>query len=188
MLSFVLTLARTGLRPNTGFGGGGGHQVSGAPDEMNLSTKARFWLKVDRLGADVCWPWLGAKMCKKPYQHGKFRIGKRLVGAHRASWELHHGLIGAGLHVLHRCDNGLCVNPSHLFLGTHQDNMKDRDLKGRQARGRQVATCRLDEVAVDAIRRSGLSQRKLAQLFGVTQQNICLILQRKTWKDVEAGV
>lgn len=60
--------------------------------------------------------------------------------SHRASWIVYNGQIPDKLHVLHKCDVKLCVNPSHLFLGTHQENMKDRDQKGRSSvpRGRRT--------------------------------------------------
>lgn len=70
--------------------------------------------------------------------YGHFRVsGSRTVAAHRMAWELFHGSIptGAGYHgicVCRRCDNRLCVNPRHLFLGSHLDNMRDRDSKGRR--------------------------------------------------------
>jgi len=59
----------------------------------------------------------------------KFR-GMRLR-AHRVAWQFWHGLVLDGAHVLHRCDNPACVNPDHLFLGSHQDNVRDRDRKRR---------------------------------------------------------
>lgn len=77
-----------------------------------------------------CWLWMGH--CN-PY--GLFAMGGQRMGAHRAAWLLHRGEIPAGLWVLHRCDVPACVNPDHLFLGSSQDNIADRDLKGRQAGG-----------------------------------------------------
>lgn len=92
----------------------------------------RFWAKVDRSGE--CWEWIG-----KPTTHGYGRLERAPQGqrrgapvyAHRASWELHYGPIPEGLNVLHHCDNPPCVRPTHLFLGTHLDNMADMFAKGR---------------------------------------------------------
>lgn len=86
-----------------------------------------------RLDAETgCWLWQG----------GSFRRGYgavwhqgRTVRAHRLMWTMIHGPIPACLFVCHACDNPPCCNPAHLFLGTHADNVADRDQKGRQARG-----------------------------------------------------
>lgn len=75
-----------------------------------------------------CWEWT-AERNRKGY--GIFWRNASMTGAHRASYELHVGPIPDGLHVLHRCDNPPCVNPAHLFLGTNQDNVDDRQRKGR---------------------------------------------------------
>jgi hypothetical protein len=101
----------------------------------------RFWTKVDREGPvpahvpelDRCWQWTGSVSGR--YGHGEIGAGRRGEGnlkAHRVSWEIHHGPIPIGLQVLHRCDNGLCVNPGHLRLGTQGDNMREMSAKGRQ--------------------------------------------------------
>ena len=67
------------------------------------------------------------------FGYGMFRIKRESYLAHRYSWTLHRGPIPVGLWVLHRCDVPACVNPGHLFLGTHQDNMDDMKRKGRGA-------------------------------------------------------
>lgn len=88
----------------------------------------RFWAKVEK--ADGCWLWRGSLRA-----NGYGRYGRSGEGTHRIAWVLTNGPIRDSLWVLHCCDNPPCVNPAHLFLGTHQDNMTDRNAKGRQMRG-----------------------------------------------------
>lgn len=98
---------------------------------MNAAEK-RFWSKVDIRSKNECWEWTGNTV--DGYGHFALTHSKT-VKAHRFSYELKHGQIPSGFMVLHRCDNRKCVNSNHLFLGTHTDNMKDRNAKNRQAKG-----------------------------------------------------
>ena len=89
---------------------------------------AEFWDGVTT-ARDGCWVWNGAKRTK--FSYGVFSIKHQNHQAHRIAWELVNGSIPDGLFVLHKCDNPPCVNPEHLFLGTHIDNMRDMVKKGR---------------------------------------------------------
>lgn len=90
----------------------------------------RFWEKVRR-SKNGCWNWVGAVMRSRG-GYGAFNRGNRkVISAHRFSWEVHNGSIPKGMFVCHHCDNPKCVRPNHLFLGTHKDNMSDATEKGR---------------------------------------------------------
>lgn len=91
------------------------------------SEAVRFWTYVQR--GTGCWVWTASRY---PGGYGQFRRkGGPLRGTHRVAWELARGPIPEGLHVCHRCDNPVCVRPSHLWLGTHSENMQDAHRKGR---------------------------------------------------------
>lgn len=107
---------------------------------------------------------------------------------HRIVWTLEVGSIPPGLHVLHTCDNRKCVRPSHLFLGTHLDNMEDRDRKGRCIKGTDSHMAKLTDAQVKAIRylyrNSQLLQREIAVLFSIDQGAVSRIVSRKSWTHV----
>lgn len=146
----------------------------------------RFWAKVVRLGDDECWEWSGSRA---HYGHGQFWNGDRAVYAHRFSWELHNGPIpkGDGFHgtcVCHHCDNPPCVNPRHLFLGSHADNLRDAGKKGRMPRGRAHVHNRLTEEQVVEIvlrKEAGESQRSIARSFGLHPSSVNRIFNGTAW-------
>lgn len=88
-----------------------------------------FWRRVAVRGPDDCWPWTGARAGKMRY--GCLWWADRVRVAHRVAWELTYGPIPPGVQVCHSCDNPPCCNPAHLFLGDNQENVADREAKGR---------------------------------------------------------
>ncbi len=114
--------------------------------------------------------------------------GKRRLAAHRIAWERVHGPIPAGMHVLHRCDNPPCINTDHLWLGTHQENMLDRDKKNRCTHGDQISWAKLTSAQVKEIKerysKGDILQKHLAAEYGVTNKRINSILRGRTWKRV----
>lgn len=149
--------------------------------------RVRFWSKVDKTGD--CWIWT-AMIGWKGY--GRFRADGKSKAAHRVAFELTYGPIPDDLFVCHRCDNPPCVNPTHLFLGTPQDNMRDAAAKGRlgksSPRGEAIGGHILTEQAVREIRAAraaGVSSIDLERRYGVNQRTIWDAVNRKTWRHVE---
>lgn len=142
----------------------------------------RFWMKVAEPDPVTgCWMWL-ASVDEKGY--GYFWAGSR-TNAHRFAYEQFIGPIPDGMFTLHYCDTPGCVNPRHLWLGTHAANMRDRDTKGRALSGERAPSSKLRTLDVLAIRarlRRGATQVSLANEYGVTSATISRIANRDTWK------
>lgn len=92
----------------------------------------RFWSKVTIGDPKECWEWKEGRFTRG---YGSFWLNGRSVISSRVAWELSFGPIPRGMIVCHACDNPPCCNPAHLWIGTDEDNMTDRDTKGRQASG-----------------------------------------------------
>jgi hypothetical protein len=154
---------------------------------MRKTTEERFWSKVDKTSnPNGCWEWTASKY-KNGY--GQFQSNCKRVSSHRYSYELHNGPITNGLYVCHHCDNKTCVNPNHLFLGTHEDNMADKVAKGRQDKKSvnqrsKNGKSKLTEEQVLDIRSRQLSGGQYAKKYGVSRPLISQIWNRKWWKHI----
>jgi len=177
--------------------------------------KDRFWENVDKNGPIMphvdtrCWIWTGANT----QGYGVIRAegpSRSMIRAHRLSYEIHCDSIPDKRQVCHKCDNPPCVNPEHLFIGTHADNAKDKVNKGRSRKGQSTSAwvvrgnqhhtrripgiqkgelnnnAKLTSEQVISIRQryshGSIYQRELAEEFGVTQTLIGRIVRRVCWK------
>ncbi len=143
---------------------------------MNDKDLERFMSKVKILdGEDPCWEWQAS--CNTG-GYGTFHLQHRLSSSHRASYA-HYKEEPGELHVLHRCDNPPCCNPDHLFLGTHQDNMKDRNSKEHASRAlTRESVLQIKELLLT------LGNVEIAKKHNVHPSTISDIRQGRTWSRV----
>jgi hypothetical protein len=128
-----------------------------------------------------CHHWIGSIM---PNGYGQVHVNGVTAYAHRVAWVLANGPVPVGAFVLHNCDNRRCVNPSHLRLGTFQDNMDDMTGRSRQAHGVRNGHAKLAIAEVRLIRRMKGTHEDIAAHFGVSRASVSLIRARRTWKYV----
>ncbi|MBP8124936.1 MAG: HNH endonuclease [Caldilineaceae bacterium] len=146
------------------------------------TAEERFWEQVEM--PEGCWIWTGGTA----QGYGSFYIGDGKVGAHRYSWELRNGPIPDEMLVCHSCDNPVCVNPAHLFIGTPQENMDDKAAKGRGrwAVGEKNGRAKITKEAVLKMRADypEKTQKQIAEETGVSQTQVSQIIRRKTWTHI----
>ena len=155
------------------------------------TAEERFWAFVNKGDDDECWLWTGSKNHKG---YGLIRIDGKLFLSHRYSFVKHnpYGLSFddiEGCVVCHECDNPACVNPAHLFVGTMKDNSIDMTIKGRHgqtgSKGEKHWKAKLQDFHIREIRHAylagGVTQKQLADEFGVSKTTIGEIVRNKLW-------
>jgi len=143
-----------------------------------LTREELFWNKVNQDGPLIldtpCWIWTAYTVHTG---YGQFWNGVRLILAHRFSWELHFGILPKNLLICHKCDNPACVNPEHLFMGTHKDNMEDMIAKNRDYHNKK-----LTDAQVLQIYNSVNPAKNLAEKYNVHVATIHEIKRGVTYK------
>ncbi len=138
--------------------------VNGSPEE-------RFWSKVDKTGP--CWLWTASTV---EFGYGRIRWEGRAERAHRVSYVISKGAIPQGKQVLHRCDVPACVNPSHLYVGTDQDNAQDRMTRGRLRTGERAPLSKFSNSTIASLRKKWISGKhtaiSLAKMFHMSPRHV----------------
>lgn len=145
------------------------------------SNPSHFWSRVQK--TDFCWLF----PADPTLEYGLLRYRGKLWRAHRLSWTLKKGEIPSGKNVLHQCDVKNCVRPSHLFLGSHAQNVADKCRKNRQARGSRIGTAKLTERKVRLIfleRRGGMTLDEIGKRYRISRQQVSNILSRRQWQSL----
>ncbi len=144
------------------------------------SAKDRFVDKIKINDTSSCWEWAASM---KTERYGAFNLDGKVQFAHRVSYKLFIGDIGSGMEVCHTCDNTKCVNPEHLFIGSHKDNMEDCAKKERlnnpQAK-LTIANIRY----IRARYSNGTTQADLCREFDYSTGSMNNIVSGKSWKHV----
>lgn len=179
-------------------------EATPATQKLQLTSGELIRFRSSYVEADGCWEWSGSRLYHRRHRtsYGRFWLRGKTVGAHRVSFEMTHGILGPGECACHSCDNPGCVNPSHLWAGSHQENMRDRGIKGRAAfgernahstmphtikRGEQHGSSKLTEEQVREIRSTPKfkgRRKMLADKFRVSKALIDKVTTNAVWRHI----
>ena len=143
------------------------------------TTLEKFYSRIEMVPESGCWIWTATA---NKHGYGQLRVNWKMKQAHRYSYEMHKGEIPEGKLVCHKCDVRSCVNPDHLFLGTHQDNANDMVKKGRSLSCEKNGRAKLDYDEALFVFTCGLPTKFLAEEFGVSRTLIDRIKTQRSWK------
>lgn len=152
--------------------------------------EAYFWQRVEK--SDHCWLWKGNSGSSRPGTHYgviQYRDGKKMktVYAHRLAYLLSNGSIGEGEVICHKCDNPLCVNPDHLFAGTHADNRRDCVAKGRGCFGERHPNARFRDADIEQMHmmyQGGRPKAEIEARFLLRRDHLNAILRGAIWNHI----
>lgn len=150
--------------------------------ELKADRRGLRWWQQYRILENGCWEWSGSIT---NYGYGQKQINKKMYRAHRLFWEKSKGPIPSGMLVCHHCDNRKCVNPDHLFVGTHKDNLVDCKNKGRNLAGENHHNRKLSKAQVIKIRTDHRPFVEIAKEYQVHPTTIGYIKNGKTWQSVK---
>lgn len=157
------------------------------------NTPDKFWKKVDRRTSEECWEWMGHTTNGKVGTHGSLRYNGKQWVASRLAYILTFGDIPDELEVCHTCDNPPCCNPSHLWLGTHRENMRDSIAKGRFKGTKNILVVKVGEdtsghiltneqvLEIRKLCSLGHPQKWIAQQFGIARSTVSWIKTGRSW-------
>lgn len=150
---------------------------------MKSNTEEDFWIKVKKDILTDCWIWQAGKFNDG---YGHFKIKNREWRAHRFAYFLIYGEISKNAHICHKCDVKLCVNPNHLFSGSHSDNMNDRLIKNlvKMPKGEKHHNARLKKSDVLYIRskEGTIEAIKLAKKYKISEKYVRKLWRKGTWR------
>lgn len=142
--------------------------------------ETHFWLDTSII--NDCWVWTCYRD-KKGY--GLLTWNGRTRRAHHIAWILAYGSVPVGLQVLHKCDNPSCVKPSHLWLGTNADNVRDKMAKNRGCKGEHHGAARLTESDIEQIKTlynvHMYLQKDIAAAYKIDRSHVSRIVNNKKW-------
>lgn len=160
----------------------------------------KFWSAVSIADPSECWDWAGARFRSG---YGNKTVNSKGYLSHRLAYFLANKVDPNELMVCHHCDNRSCCNPSHLFLGTRQDNVDDMVRKGRVRRGDESSSRRHPELlkrgeshpraklsvtdidAIKSMRLKGISFKAISKIFNVSDSTVCNAHNRLYWKHID---